>query len=304
MFDNYKELVSFLESQGVSKGDPLNQQLDSARKAQHEYLHFLMGEFTHRHTTKFLKLKGLQRDVPISITYPCELLTALPIVYIRGGGWWNGSLDLSSRLVQDISDASGMPVVCIDFGLAPEYQFPSQVNEICMAIEWLKKSGTSFQLDDRYCVLWAESAGGSLALSVSSKLNTLFPYFFIGHILFYGNFNGPTEVTTNYSKWVWSNYLGYQGSEKISQAVPLQNQIKGVHQAWLAVGSIDPLLNDSRLIHQVLIQKNIKCQLNIMENLPHGFLSYSRLLKPAHNALLQGAKKAYDFSQAFDNFYV
>ena len=297
MFDTFVEVEKFLESQGIRKADPLSQSVENARYTQHLFLKFLSGEHVHRATTKFLNLHGADGKVQLSITYPIQQDTALPIVYIRGGGWWNGSLELSSRLVQDIADASGMPVVCVDFGLAPQFQFPSQINQICMVIEWLNKSGSQFQLDDAHCVMWGDSAGGSLALGVSSKLDQIFPQFFTGHVLFYGNFNGPTEVTTKYSKWVWSNYLGHTLSEDWKRAVPLQNPLRGIQRAWLVAGSKDPLLHDSQLLYQALKAQNIACHLEIVDNLPHGFLSYSRLLKPANVALLEGARMAREFSR-------
>lgn len=295
MFDTFSEVEKFLESQGISKADPLKQPLEIARHTQHLYLTFLNGDHVYRSTTKFLNLKGADGKVQLSITYPIQQESALPIVYIRGGGWWNGSLELSSRLVQDIADASGMPVICVDFGLAPQFQFPSQINQICMVIEWLNKSGRQFQLDDDHCVLWGDSAGGSLALGVSCKLDKIFPQFFIGHVLFYGNFNGPTPSTTSYSQWVWSNYVGHTELENWKQAVPLKNPLMGIQRAWLAAGSEDPLLHDSKLLHQALKIQNIACDMEIVGNLPHGFLSYSRLLKPAHSALVQGARMAFAF---------
>jgi acetyl esterase len=300
MLNTIEELEKFLDDEGITKGNPLIQNLDSARSIQHQYLNFLKGEFFHRSTTKFYKLHGPYGLVNISITYPSEQATAIPIVYIRGGGWWNGSLELSSRLVQVIADASGMPVVCVDFGLAPHFQFPSQIHQISSAIDWLSKYGTSFDLDGCHCVMWGESAGSSLALCVSDTLDKNFPKLFVGHVLFYGNFNGPTEITTSYSKWVWSNYLGNCEPKNLSQAIPLKTQLRGIQRAWLSAGSKDPLIHDSELLQKALIKKNIACELEIVENMPHGFISCSRLLNPAYYALLRGAKKAFDFSQTVE----
>lgn len=300
MFDTFAEVEKYLESQGIKKGDPLNQSLENARHAQHLYLKCLNGEPVSRSTTKFLNLHGAAGHVQFSITYPVQSESTVPIIYIRGGGWWNGSLELSSRLVQDIADAARMPVVCVDFGLAPQTQFPTQIDQICMVIEWLTKSGSQFQLDSDRCVLWGDSAGGSLALCVTNKLDQIYPQFFAGHVLFYGNFNGPTEVTTPYSQWVWSNYLGQAESSQRKQAVPLQNTLRGVQRAWLAAGSKDPLLHDSQLLQQALRHQSIACDLEIVDNLPHGFLSYSRLLKPAQTALLKGARMALEFSRSVE----
>jgi acetyl esterase len=300
MFDTLVEVEKFLEIHGVVKGNPLSQDLENARLCQHEYLSFLTGEPIHRSTTTILKLHGTDGVVQISITYPIQKETSIPIVYIRGGGWWHGSLELSSRLVQVIADSSGMPVVSIDFGLAPQFQFPSQINQICVVIDWLNKSGNSFQLDRDHCVMWGESAGGSLALCVADKIEKIFPKFCVGHILFYGNFNGPTAITTAYSKWVWSNYLGHCDPEFSQRAIPLKSSMHGIQRAWLATGSIDPLLNDSQLLQKALSVQNIACDLEIVDNMPHGFLSFSRLLKPAHSALLRGAHKALEFSRSVE----
>lgn len=297
MFETFIEVENFLQIHGIEKGDPLTQKLDHARLTQHRYLQFLNGCHAHRQTTIFLNLQGSQREIPISITYPIDPKTAVPIVYIRGGGWWNGSLEFSSLLVEEISDSSGMPVICVDFGLAPKYQFPEQIYEICTAIKWLRKTGSRYNLDQNHCIIWGDSAGGSLALCMSSELHDIFPEMFLGHVLFYGNFNGPSDLTTPYSTWVWKNYLGDCNPEIMNKAVPLKNPLKGIHQACLVVGSKDPLLLDSKILHKTLVSQNIESDLNIIDNLPHGFLSYLRLCNPARVALLQSAHKAYEFSR-------
>ena len=83
------------------------------------------------------------------------------IVVIHGGGWVYGDKDVykfySAFLAQ-----RGFAVVCYSYRLAPEYTFPSSLEDSCTVINWIVDNADKygFDLDNVFGV--GDSAGGTL----------------------------------------------------------------------------------------------------------------------------------------------
>ena len=58
------------------------------------------------------------------------------IVYYHGGGWVLGGLDESDASCRRPGAASAVRVVCADYRLAPEYRFPTAVDDAWAALVW------------------------------------------------------------------------------------------------------------------------------------------------------------------------
>ncbi len=51
-------------------------------------------------------------------------------IFIHGGGWILGSIFQSSQRCKDLAKASDMIVVALQYRLAPEFVFPTQINDV------------------------------------------------------------------------------------------------------------------------------------------------------------------------------
>ena len=51
------------------------------------------------------------------------------VLYTHGGGMIGGSMDLSDRLLAGYVSASGTPMLSVDYRLAPEHRYPTQVQD-------------------------------------------------------------------------------------------------------------------------------------------------------------------------------
>lgn len=69
-------------------------------------------------------------DVPVRIYRPAGRTDAVPgLVYLHGGGFILGDLDMFHPHVLRLVDELGIVVVSVDYRLAPEHPFPAPVED-------------------------------------------------------------------------------------------------------------------------------------------------------------------------------
>lgn len=83
------------------------------------------------------------------------------LLYLHGGGYSIGSIDVHRQPVSLMCLASGVRGLVIDYRLAPEHPFPAQLEDALAAYRWLLGTG----VDASRIVVAGESAGGGLTLS-------------------------------------------------------------------------------------------------------------------------------------------
>ena len=90
-------------------------------------------------------------------------------VLVHGGGWIAGDKqEYITYIFQPLADA-GFAWFSINYRLAPRYKFPAAAEDIERAIEYVKKNGARYKVDDRRIALIGESAGGHLVSYVGAR---------------------------------------------------------------------------------------------------------------------------------------
>ena len=284
MFATFSEAAQEQASSGCKAADPLTIEIDVARAQQDLYFQSLNQGLPDIAHEKNIQIPGPSGTIPIRLTYPNHS-TSLPcIIFIRGAGWWAGSLDSHARTARTLALLSGCVVCAIDYRRTPEYQYPTQRDEVLCLISWLQKNATQLGISEKLA-LFGESAGATIALSTALTLRDRLDSSLAGLALFYTNAGGPKPSARPYSQWVWKQYLGHDGLSQDANAVPLLDNLHGLPQTWLGVGDDDPLINDTLEVHQKIISSGGKSTLAIYPRLPHAFVMYSGSLQPAYDAL-------------------
>ncbi|WP_433589709.1 alpha/beta hydrolase [Pseudomonas koreensis] len=89
------------------------------------------------------------------------------MVYFHGGGYVVGSLDSHDALCRRLAAQGGFALLTVDYRLAPEWRFPTPVQDACDAANWLVREGASLGLDAARAVLAGDSVGATLATVLS-----------------------------------------------------------------------------------------------------------------------------------------
>lgn len=89
------------------------------------------------------------------------------VMLLHGGGWIEGSrtdfLAFAPRLAR-----IGLQCAAMDYRLAPQHPWPAQQEDTLQALAYLREHGN---MDPSRCALWGHSAGGHIALLVSTQID-------------------------------------------------------------------------------------------------------------------------------------
>ena len=88
------------------------------------------------------------------------------ILYAHGGGYTCGGLGYARILAAKLAVSTGFSVISFEYRLAPEYKYPSQLEDAMKIWEYLMHLGYG----SKQILLAGDSAGGNLVLCMTQKL--------------------------------------------------------------------------------------------------------------------------------------
>ena len=96
----------------------------------------------------------------LDVYRPKEAEGKLPvIVSIHGGGWTYGDKERYQWYCMDLAER-GFAVVNFTYRVAPEFKFPSSMEDTCLVFDWILKNDAWFDLDRVFAV--GDSAGAHM----------------------------------------------------------------------------------------------------------------------------------------------
>lgn len=118
-----------------------------------------------------LTCPGPAGDIPLRFYDTRETRDAGPVVVLfHGGGFVIGDLDVYNNLCTEIAHHLDLPVVSVDYRLAPEHPFPAAPEDCEAAARWVATSSAELGREITGLVLTGDSAGGNLTIVVTNQL--------------------------------------------------------------------------------------------------------------------------------------
>lgn len=100
----------------------------------------------------------------------CKPLNAYPkhfILYFHGGAFAAGSPSSHRKVVAQLAKLVCSQALIIDYGRAPEHQFPAQIEDATQAFRWLRDV---MGIPAENIASAGDSAGGSLSITTALKV--------------------------------------------------------------------------------------------------------------------------------------
>jgi acetyl esterase len=115
-------------------------------------------------------------DFRVRVIRPTDASGGLPgLLFIHGGGWFQGDLDTAEVECGPMATGVGCVVVSVDYRLAPEHPFPTPLEDCLTAWQWLHANAADLGIDATRVAVAGTSAGGNLAaaLCIAAKERSL-----------------------------------------------------------------------------------------------------------------------------------
>ena len=111
-----------------------------------------------------LTMPGQGGDIPLRLfDAKADRAHGPVVVYYHGGGFAAGSIDSHAAVCADITRAMDLPVVSVEYRLAPENPWPAAPDDAEAAARWVAENGAALGIEPTALVLAGDSAGGNLA---------------------------------------------------------------------------------------------------------------------------------------------
>jgi acetyl esterase/lipase len=88
-------------------------------------------------------------------------------LYTHGGGMIAGSVALYDGPVSRYVSNSGVPMLAVDYRLAPEHPHPTPVEDCYAGLQWLAEHASELGVDPGRIAVMGDSAGGGLAAALT-----------------------------------------------------------------------------------------------------------------------------------------
>lgn len=244
-----------------------------------------------------IEIDGPEGKIPLRLYYPNSKEINSSIVYIHGGGFVVGNNDTHDRIMRKLMHETDSVVVGVDYRLAPEYKFPTQLFEVVASIEYIHNNGKELGIDQDDISIAGDSGGGNLALAANLFIRDNSNNDYIKSLMLYYPLLGLKD-SRSMRLYGWEldgmrkedlesydNLYMAREEDKINPYYQLINSdlTYGIPQTYLSCGSLDPLLDDSILLQEILNYNNIKCELDVVEGALHAFMHYSLFMEDAND---------------------
>ncbi len=246
-------------------------------------------------------IPGPHGDIPLRCYRPSSSNDLPALVFLHGGGWILGNLDTHDKIMRLLAQRSGFAVVGVDYRLAPEHRFPVALEEAVAAVEYLAGDGGEWGLDPNRLAVGGDSAGAHLSLGTCLALREKGVTAIKACLLYYGAFGLADSVSRRCfggsEDGMDSRDLAYYrecllnspDEVKDRRYDLLRNDLSGLPELFIAAAELDPVLDDSRALAEMLSAIGAPHKFKIYGGVLHGFLHYSRRLDKALRAIEDGA---------------
>lgn len=228
------------------------------------------------------------RNISVRLYDPRPAAQEGILVYMHGGGWIIGDLDLEDGALRVLANRSGVRILSVDYRLLPEHPFPAAIEDAAAIVRWLA-DGRGPPVDARRIAIGGASAGANLALGTALKLRdeaAVSPCFLL---LLYGAYLGDADTESrrlfgdgrfglpaDAMSYFWRSYAGANPESAHPYAVPARADLRGLPSAFLNHAGLDVLRDDSIFLAARLRDAGIPVEHHAYPGSIHGFTQYHK----------------------------
>lgn len=214
-------------------------------------------------------------------------------VFYHGGGWVLGTLETHDATCRALARASGSALLSVAYRLAPEFPYPTPLDDCYAALEWASANAASMGFDATRLAVAGDSAGGNLAAAVAILARDRDGPRLRHQLLLYPvtdddfslpsyaeNGAGAYFLSTAMMRWFWEHYLG--AAEEASLArIGRTPDLSGLPSATVITAEFDPLRDEGMNYAARLAEAGVATNAAVAPGMIHGFCSMFQVVPDA-----------------------
>jgi acetyl esterase len=217
------------------------------------------------------------------------------LVFHHGGGFVLGDLDTHEPVCAEIARLTDLPVVSVDYRLAPEHPFPAGSEDAIAAARWVAGSPAELGLDVTGLVLSGDSAGGTFAIVTALALRdqpaevpvlAQLPFYPAAHpTRHYRSLDMFGEgYLLSRASMGWFDQC-YAPNRKDWRYDPLAKPLAGLPPTVVVTASLDPIRDQGRAFAAACVAAGVATVYQECAGTIHGFLNLRKALPSAQTDL-------------------
>ncbi len=220
------------------------------------------------------------------------------LIYFHGGGWAIGDLDHEDASLQVLARESGVAIYSVDYVLAPEHRFPDAIQDCISVSGWIHSNAAQHGVDPARLALGGGSAGANLAVAAALGLRDAGDRWVRFLLLNCGVYStdfgtrshrafgdGRYLLSTADMHYFLGQYLRSDAQRHDPRVAVVAAELAGLPRVLLVAAALDPLLDDSLLMHQRLLRAGVPSECRVYDGVVHGFPIFVQSLPTAARAL-------------------
>jgi acetyl esterase len=228
--------------------------------------------------------------VPVRVLVPVERPRGV-IVYYHGGGWVIGGLADFDKLGRLLAQRTGCVVLLVDYRLAPEYRFPTAVDDAWAALRWADEhraelTGAGQRGAKAPLIVAGDSAGGNLSAIMALRARAAGGPPVALQVLVYPVTDCDLESTSYRDPanqlmlsresmvWFWDHYAPDPEARLHPDASPLRSaSFAGLPPAVILTAEHDVLRDEGELYATRLVKAGVPVRHRRFAGQMHGFFT-------------------------------
>ena len=305
-----REFLDTLAAEG-GKATELSTPMEVRASALSKWRPEFLGTRPKSGSVKQKFFTGPHADLPINIYAPEGEGPFPAIVYIHGGGWVAGTIEMTEVQHQLVGEACGAVVVSVNYQKAPEHKFPIPFDDCYATLEWVWQNSKALNIDREKIGIAGESAGGNIAAGMALKSRDVNGPKIAFQVLIYPatdhKFDYPSMIdnakgyalSTEGMKWYWKQYTSNPGDLENPYCRPMAaKDFSNLPNTYLITAELDPLRDEGFEYSKKLESAGNQVIYKNYPSLIHGFLLMQGFLPEARQAIQEIADAVKQFLKA------
>jgi len=238
------------------------------------------------------------------------------LLYFHGGGFTIGSIETHDALCRMLAARAECFVISVDYRLAPEYRFPTAVNDAFDALAWVHQQAATLGVDPHRIAVGGDSAGGTLAtvcavLARDAGIDLTLQLLLYPGTSAYQQSASHIRYAEGYLlseqtiQWFFDLYVSTPTDRDDWRFAPLDGSrdapdMSGLAPAWIGVPEYDPLFDECVAYAEKLGHAGNRVELVEYAGMIHDFFKMVRYVPEvaeAHRDAVRALRRAFGHAE-------